>query len=259
MKLSELTAENIRNTKIHVKNEHESKAFQERVFELGGKWCDNDKSVSKEYMPFLLIDGALNMHRKITSERMEYTEPPNVELQIDFTNKPDWSDAPEWAQWLAQDGGGSWWWYAIKPSESAGGWMENDHACAKHWPGFYIPNPTWYDTLEQRPEYVVDMDYAVNYIFDSDILEQRPDHISHIEKMVNQPAQPHEMVNQIGGSHYQQFKIQPIDFIAANNLSFMTGNVIKHVARYDKKGGLEDLKKARYYLDKLIGLLDNDN
>ena len=164
MKLSELTAENIRNTKIHVKNEHESKAFQERVFELGGKWCDNDKSVSKEYMPFLLIDGALNMHRKITSERMEYTEPPNVELQIDFTNKPDWSDAPEWAQWLAQDGGGSWWWYAIKPSESAGGWMENDHACAKHWPGFYIPNPTWYDTLEQRPNHVVDTNEMVDHI-----------------------------------------------------------------------------------------------
>jgi hypothetical protein len=35
---------------------------------------------------------------------------------------------------------------------------------------------------------------------------------------------------------------------------FMQGNVIKYVARYVEKGGVEDLRKARHYLDKLIEL-----
>ena len=53
-------------------------------------------------------------------------------------------------------------------------------------------------------------------------------------------------------SYYSRFKIQPLDFIAANNLDFLTGNVIKYVMRHDAKNGLEDLQKARVYLDRLI-------
>lgn len=56
---------------------------------------------------------------------------------------------------------------------------------------------------------------------------------------------------QIGGSHYQT-KIQPIEFIMENEIGFVEGNVIKYVCRYKKKNGLEDLKKARHYLDFLI-------
>ncbi|WP_297894719.1 DUF3310 domain-containing protein [uncultured Desulfovibrio sp.] len=53
-------------------------------------------------------------------------------------------------------------------------------------------------------------------------------------------------------SYYSRFKIQPLDFIAANNLDFLTGNIIKYVMRHDAKNGLEDLQKARVYLDRLI-------
>lgn len=52
--------------------------------------------------------------------------------------------------------------------------------------------------------------------------------------------------------HYSRWKIEPWDFIAANKLDFLTGNVIKYVMRHDGKNGLEDLQKARVYLDKLI-------
>lgn len=52
--------------------------------------------------------------------------------------------------------------------------------------------------------------------------------------------------------HYSRFNIEPIDFISANKLGFEAGNVIKYVCRYDAKAGLEDLKKARKYLDFLI-------
>ena len=57
---------------------------------------------------------------------------------------------------------------------------------------------------------------------------------------------------QVGGDHYAVMKIQPIDFILANELGFCEGNVIKYLCRYKRKNGLEDLKKARQYLDFLI-------
>lgn len=57
---------------------------------------------------------------------------------------------------------------------------------------------------------------------------------------------------QIGGDHYKNNAIQPIDYIMANGLSFCEGNVVKYVSRWRNKGGVEDLKKARQYLDFLI-------
>jgi len=52
--------------------------------------------------------------------------------------------------------------------------------------------------------------------------------------------------------HYTQYKIEPIDFIISNNLDFCTGNIIKYVLRYNLKNGVEDLKKAKQYIDFLI-------
>jgi hypothetical protein len=59
---------------------------------------------------------------------------------------------------------------------------------------------------------------------------------------------------QVGGSHYKGKSIQPWDYIAANNLGYFEGNIIKYVSRWRDKGGVDDLKKARHYLDKLIEL-----
>lgn len=56
---------------------------------------------------------------------------------------------------------------------------------------------------------------------------------------------------QVGGSHYQT-AIEPIDFILANGLPFCEGNVVKYITRWRAKGGVEDLKKARQYIDFLI-------
>jgi hypothetical protein len=57
---------------------------------------------------------------------------------------------------------------------------------------------------------------------------------------------------QVGGSHYAGFPIQPAEFIHKNGISFLAGNVIKYVCRYSKKNGKEDLLKARHYIDLLI-------
>jgi len=62
---------------------------------------------------------------------------------------------------------------------------------------------------------------------------------------------------QVGGDHYKAKPIQPWDFIAANQLGYFEGNIVKYLSRWRDKGGINDLKKARHYLDKLIELEDN--
>jgi hypothetical protein len=57
---------------------------------------------------------------------------------------------------------------------------------------------------------------------------------------------------QIGGDHYQKHKIQPVEFIVKNNIPFCEGNAIKYLVRWRDKGGIDDLLKARHYIDLLI-------
>ena len=63
-------------------------------------------------------------------------------------------------------------------------------------------------------------------------------------------------VKQIGGEHYLK-AIQPWDFIVANDLGFLEGNIVKYITRYKEKGGVVDLQKAKHYLEKLIELEDS--
>jgi hypothetical protein len=63
---------------------------------------------------------------------------------------------------------------------------------------------------------------------------------------------------QIGGSHYKDSKIQPIEYILENNIGYIEGNVIKYVSRWKQKNGVQDLKKARHYLDLLIEHLEKE-
>lgn len=57
---------------------------------------------------------------------------------------------------------------------------------------------------------------------------------------------------QVAGTHYVTRAMQPWDYIAANNLGYFEGNVVKYVSRWRDKGGVEDLRKAAHYLQKLI-------
>tara|TARA_R100000995_G_scaffold47724_1_gene22704 strand:+ start:11 stop:247 length:237 start_codon:yes stop_codon:yes gene_type:complete len=54
---------------------------------------------------------------------------------------------------------------------------------------------------------------------------------------------------QIGGNHYKDFKIQPIEFITKNKLSFIQGCVVKYICRFDRKNGKEDLDKIIHYCE----------
>ena len=57
---------------------------------------------------------------------------------------------------------------------------------------------------------------------------------------------------QIGGNHYKDMVIQPVEFITANNLGFIEGCIIKYLCRYKVKGGVRDLQKAQHFLNILL-------
>lgn len=57
---------------------------------------------------------------------------------------------------------------------------------------------------------------------------------------------------QHGGDHYKRYKIQPWDFIIANDIPYMEATALVYLLRWRDKNGVEDLKKAIHYLEKLI-------
>lgn len=67
------------------------------------------------------------------------------------------------------------------------------------------------------------------------------------------------LATQVGGSHYKDMAIQPIEYIMKNNLNFCQGNAIKYTSRYKWKNGKQDLEKAIHCLQMLIEMEYPDN
>lgn len=59
---------------------------------------------------------------------------------------------------------------------------------------------------------------------------------------------------QVGGSHYKNMLIQPVEYIHANGLPFIEGCIIKYASRWREKGGIKDLEKIKHFVDLLIEL-----
>ncbi len=49
---------------------------------------------------------------------------------------------------------------------------------------------------------------------------------------------------QVGGGHYKDLAIQPVEYIHKNNLSYLEGNVVKYITRHKSKNGEQDVRKA---------------
>ncbi len=81
-------------------------------------------------------------------------------------------------------------------------------------------------------------------------------------RLMRKPVLGNEMCNdkqsalevQISGDHYKKYPIQPVEYIHKNKIPFIEGNIIKYVTRHRDKNGVEDLKKARHFIDLLIEL-----
>ena len=63
---------------------------------------------------------------------------------------------------------------------------------------------------------------------------------------------------QVGGGHSKDMVIQPVEYVHKNGIGYIEGSIIKYVSRWRKKNGIEDLKKARHFLDLLIEMEETD-
>jgi hypothetical protein len=83
------------------------------------------------------------------------------------------------------------------------------------------------------------------------------DGVTHWMPLPEEPGEEMTAINeQVGGNHYKDMAIQPIEYILKNGLGYCEGNVIKYISRYQFKNGVEDLKKAKHYIDLLIEAQD---
>ena len=57
---------------------------------------------------------------------------------------------------------------------------------------------------------------------------------------------------QVAGTHYTDMAIEPVEYIYHNDIPFIEGNIIKYLSRWREKGGIEDLEKAKHYIEMLI-------
>ena len=64
--------------------------------------------------------------------------------------------------------------------------------------------------------------------------------------------------HQVGGNHYAKHTIQPWDYITANNLGYLEGNIVKYISRWRDKGGIDDLRKVMHYTEKLIEIANEE-
>jgi hypothetical protein len=103
---------------------------------------------------------------------------------------------------------------------------------APRGPGAIYPGPSIHRTYQE----MLDMKDAV-------YAQKKPEEI-------DKPVESKRWM--VGGDHYLKCKIQPLDYILANELGFVEGGIVKYVTRWKNKGGVQDLEKARDLLDKYI-------
>lgn len=183
--------------------------------------------------------------------------------RAELQNKPSWSDLPDWAKWLHQDGDGEWAFSEEKPTPYDGLWLGEPYKRTLRAKAGEVLGD-WRDTLEKRPEQAefepfVSVEDAKITIMQSDGDVKRFGGIIGRSLLLEEDAataKQHDPVN--SPSHYASGGIECIDAIKASMsheafLGYLKGNVQKYMWRYEKKvNPSEDLKKARWYLNKLI-------
>ena len=86
--------------------------------------------------------------------------------------------------------------------------------------------------------------------------DYRFEHESHGDYMIRRLKQEREaLALQIGGEHYKDCSIQPVEYIHANKLDYFEGNVVKYITRHRTKGeGRKDIEKAIHYAQLILAL-----
>lgn len=165
-----------------------------------------------------------------------------------ITGMPSWDEVPEWVRFIAQwPSDGRWIGYRHKPDQDERGYQVEELDDIS----YLTPKGTvlgdWRDTLQERPakpDIEPDMGTHPDSELDADQHSVGADSVDH-------------------PSHYTSGSIECIDAIQAQMTpeqfaGYLRGNVAKYLWRYEHKGGAESLRKARWYLDRLIAVMENE-
>jgi len=82
-------------------------------------------------------------------------------------------------------------------------------------------------------------------------LKAKRKYTKHIKPTVEEPLLK-AIDMQVGGEHYMNMALQPIEFILHNDMGYIEGRVVEYMARWKAKGGIVDLHKSRHLLDIAI-------
>ena len=72
------------------------------------------------------------------------------------------------------------------------------------------------------------------------------------EKAIDRQVKERAIDRQVAGNHYKKFKIQPAEFCYVNDIPYLEATAIKYLCRWKDKGGIQDLEKAKHFIDLLI-------
>ena len=109
-----------------------------------------------------------------------------------------------------------------------------------------------YSDLTKGKIYKVIYEYSDCIVVTNDLGYRKKYPIGTFRKLTKQEEVRREVFTDKTKPSYYGTGFDVIDFCQKNNLDFMQGNVIKYVTRYKKKNGIEDLEKAKEYIDRLI-------
>ena len=90
-------------------------------------------------------------------------------------------------------------------------------------------------------------------LFEDECSEVFPEPNEKLLDVINTDLKKESVLDiQHGGSHYKDKKIQPIEYITANNLDFCEGNIVKYASRHKEKNGAEDIRKVIHYAQFIL-------
>lgn len=283
----------MQNLKIRVNNADESREVQELFFKLGFTWCGDSKDIFNFDMPeyivnwnngYITVGDDFNQNRKeITIPELRAMANPVKEYLMPSRNyEYILTDAREALEPHAED------WIAIPEGAIRARFYQYDpdalefenSACqwwgdeTKNWIDYMdyskslrdgrvvwqrATHPEELPFIDDKPKYTDD---EVKYMDENGQgrLQSINDQYAEIER-VRQATK--DNVNH--PSHYTQGKVECIDALESATIgksgieAVCVANIIKYLWRYEEKNGVEDVKKAKFYLNRLLATLENNN
>lgn len=119
-----------------------------------------------------------------------------------------------------------------------------------------------YEVIDTLPETLTFYEFVTLYkscVNAAKIERQEQERLEELERdtealLASKAREESALDIQVGGAHYKDLVMQPIELIVSIGLGFIQGNIIKYVSRYKHKNGIEDIKKCAHYAQLAIQL-----